>query len=131
MKKFLIILCLAVLSLSVPAIAEQGVVIPITVFREFFSIERDNITTASVNIPFSFVNGAVGRKILVETPSTNTDDICITWFDSGTAVCPAANTSGNQRLKPGTSLFVDNLATLSVSVIAASGTQVFQVTAWR
>lgn len=130
MKKFLILICLAVLSFSVPAVAQFGTTIPITVHREFFSIERDNITTASVTIDFSFTSGFASRKILVETPSSNSDDVCLDWSE-GTAVCPAANTAGNQRIKPGTSLFIDNIAETGVSVIAASGTQVFQVTAWR
>ncbi len=128
MKKILVILCLLIFSVAIPVAAIQ--VEPITVYQEFFSVERDNITTASVNIAFGFASSTVARKIFVQTPSSNADDVCIDWL-GGTAVCPAANTAGNQRLKPGTNLFIDNIAQNDISVIAASGTQVFQVTAWR
>lgn len=92
----------------------------------FYAIERSNITTSSVNLAF----GGTSTKIKVIVPLTNTDDICIDYA-GGTAACPAANTAGNDRLKPGTSLILDSFAATSVSVIAASGTQTVQVAAWR
>ena len=92
----------------------------------FYAIERANITTASVNLAFSITS----KKIKLITPLTNTDDICVDYA-GGTAACPAANTAGNDRLKPGTSLLLDGFQATSVSVIAGSGTQTVQVAAWQ
>ena len=92
----------------------------------FFSVLRTNITTASVNLAFGFTS----RKVLIRADSVNTDDICLDWL-GGTAVCPAANTAGNARIVPGQAVLLDDFAVASVSVIAASGTQRFYITAWR
>lgn len=92
----------------------------------FFAVDRANITTASVNIAF----GLTSTKVMIRAPSTNTDDICIDYL-GGTAACPAANTAGNDRLKPGTSILMDGYSATSFSVIAGSGTQEVQVTAWN
>lgn len=92
----------------------------------FFAVDRADITTASVNIAF----GLTSAKIMLRAPITNTDDICVDYLGA-TAVCPAANTAGNDRLKPGTSMLIDGYAATSFSVIAASGTQEIQVNAWN
>jgi len=92
----------------------------------FYSIERTNISTSSVNLAF----GITSKKVKILVSSANTDDICIDYAGS-TAVCPAANTAGDDRLKPGTSLFLDDFKTTSISVISVSGTQSIQVTAWQ
>jgi hypothetical protein len=97
-----------------------------TVGTSSFNINRANITTASVNLAFGFTS----RKILITTPVGNTDSICID-YQGGTAACPAANTAGNGILIAGTSLIIDDIALASVSVIAASGTQTFSVSAWN
>ncbi len=101
---------------------------PPTVGSAFFAIDRDNIAQSSVNLAF----GAFGtsEKVAVETPAANGADICIDW-DGGTAACPSANTAGNDRLAPGTTIIIDDMAITSVSVIAASGTQTFTVRAWN
>lgn len=91
-----------------------------------FNIDRANITTASVNLAF----GLTSKKVKIIASPSNTDDICIDYL-GGTAVCPAANTAGNDRLKAGTVMILDNFSRTSVSVIAASGTQEIQVTAWN
>lgn len=97
-----------------------------TVGTSFYANDRANITTASVNLAFGFTS----RKIKVIASSANTADICIDWL-GGTAVCPAANTAGDDRLKAGTSLIIDDYAVTSLSVIAESGTQEVQVAAWN
>jgi hypothetical protein len=97
-----------------------------TVGTAFYSIKRDNITTSSVNLAF----GLTSRKISIEVPMTNTDEMCVDWI-GGTAVCPAANTAGDGRLAPGTSILLDDFAGTSISVIAASGTQSVFVRAWN
>lgn len=91
-----------------------------------FSVKRDNITTSSVNLAFGFTS----KKIAVRADTTNTDEVCISWV-GGTAVCPAANTSGNGRLKPGTTFLLDDYAQTSLSVIATSGTQIIYIDAWN
>ena len=91
-----------------------------------FSIKRVDITTASVNLAF----GLTSRKVLVVMATTNTDDVCVDWL-GGTAVCPAANTAGDARLAPGTTIIMDAYAVSSLSVIAASGTQTVNITAWN
>jgi hypothetical protein len=91
-----------------------------------FSVKRDNIAAASVNLAFGFTS----KKIAVRADPTNTDEICIDWLGT-TAVCPAANTSGDGRLKPGTTFVLDDYAQTSLSVIAASGTQIIYIDAWN
>lgn len=92
----------------------------------FYAIERTNIAAASVNLAFGFTS----KKVALEFPLTNTDEVCLDWV-GGTAVCPAANTAGDDRFAPGTSIILDNFAVTSVSVIAASGTQSVYVRAWE
>ncbi len=128
MKKILVILFL-VFSIPVLGFAQQVEIRPSQGF--FNSVERTDITTVSVNLVFNIpINLKTSVKILIETPSSNSDDVCVDWRGT-TAVCPAANTFGDQRISPGTSLFIDNIAITNLSVIAASGTQVFKLTAWR
>lgn len=97
-----------------------------TVGTAFFSVKRADVTTASSNQAFGFTS----RKVSLEFPSTNTDEVCIDWL-GGTAVCPAANTAGDDRFAPGDTIFIDDYQGTSISVIAASGTQTVYVRAWR
>lgn len=97
-----------------------------TVGTAFYAIRRDNIAAASVNLAFSFTS----RKVHISAPLTNTDDVCLDWL-GGTAVCPAANTAGDDRLAPGGSIIIDDIAVASVSVISSSGTQTINVQAWQ
>lgn len=92
----------------------------------FYSIVRDNITTASVNLAFSFTS----KKVAIQASVNNTDEVCIDWL-GGTAICPAANTAGDARLIPGQSMILDDYAVTSIAVIAASGTQRVNITAWQ
>jgi hypothetical protein len=99
---------------------------PKTVGTSFYAINRTNITTASVNLAFGFTS----RKVKVIASPNNTADVCIDWL-GGTAVCPAANTAGDDRLKAGTTLIIDDYAVTSLAVIADTGTQEVQVAAWN
>jgi len=90
-----------------------------------FGIKRDNITTSSVNIAFGFKS----RKVILILPSANTDDICVSWL-GGTAVCPAANTSGHMKYPAGTTIIIDDIGVDNISIIAASGTQTIYIQAW-
>ena len=92
---------------------------------QFFSVARSNIAAASVNLAFGFTS----KKVRVTASTLNTDEVCVDWI-GGTAVCPAANTAGDARLLPGQSILLDDYAVTSISVIAASGTQRFDLTAW-
>jgi len=92
----------------------------------FFSLKRTDITAASVSFTFGFTS----RKVLVEAPLTNSDDVCIDWLGN-TAVCPAVNTSGDARLAPGTAILLDDYAIGGIAAIAASGTQTVNVTGWN
>lgn len=91
-----------------------------------FHIERDNITTVSVNIPF----GLTASIVEIRMGTGNTADIAID-YQGGTAVCPAANTAGNQKNSVGLQRILDDVSYASISVIACSGTQTFQVSAWQ
>ena len=97
-----------------------------TVGAGFFAVKRDDIAAASVNLTFGFTS----RKVAVEFPLTNTDEVCVDWT-GGTAVCPAANTSGDDRFAPGDSILIDDFAQTSLSFISASGTQTIYVRAWN
>ena len=90
------------------------------------TVKRDNITTSSVNFSFGFTS----KKVALEFPTTNTDEVCVDWT-GGTAVCPAANTAGDDRFLPGDSIILDNYAVTSLSFIAASGTQTVYIRAWE
>lgn len=92
----------------------------------FFAVKRDNIAGSSVNLAYGFTS----RKVALEFPLTNTDEVCVDWL-GGTAVCPAANTSGDDRFAPGSSIIIDDYAGTSISVISASGTQTVYVRAWQ
>jgi len=100
---------------------------PPTVGAAFFALDRDDIAQVSVNIAF----GITSEKVAVEVPSGNTEDICIDW-DGGTAVCPAANTAGDDRFAAGTTIIIDDMAITSISVIADNaGTESVTVRAWN
>ena len=92
----------------------------------FFAVNRANITTSSVNLAYAFTS----KKIAIRAAITNTADVCVDWL-GGTAVCPAANTSGDARLKPGDAFVLDDYAQTSIAVIADSGTQEVTVQAWN
>lgn len=92
----------------------------------FYAIKATNLTTVSVNYAFGFTS----KLVLIQALSTNTDDICIS-YTGGTAVCPAANTAGNDRLAAGVALAFDNFAVTSLSAIAASGTQTLIIRAFN
>lgn len=97
-----------------------------TVGSNIFAVKRDNISTSNVTLNFGFTS----RKVLVSFPVTNTDEVCLDWQGS-TAVCPAANTAGDARFQPGTSVLIDDIATAGISVIAASGTQTVFIQAFN
>lgn len=97
-----------------------------TVGSNVFSIKREDVAAASVNIPFSFTS----RKVLLSFPLTNTDEVCVDWQGS-TAVCPAANTAGDARFAPGSSIIIDDIAVDGIAAIAASGTQTIYVQAFN
>lgn len=97
-----------------------------TVGSNVFAVKRENITTSSDAISFSFTS----RKVLLSFPLTNTDEVCVDWQGT-TAVCPAANTAGDARFAPGDSVIIDDIATDGISVISASGTQTVFVQAFN
>lgn len=92
----------------------------------FFAVLRENIAASSINTAFGFTS----KKVSVSAPAGNTADVCVDWI-GGTAVCPAANTSGDARIAPGTSIILDAYAVTSLSFIAESGTQSLMVQAWQ
>ena len=91
-----------------------------------FFVKRTDIGAASANVAFSFTS----KKVAMEFPLTNTDEVCVDWT-GGTAVCPAANTSGDDRFAPGDTIILDSYAVTSMSFIAASGTQTVYIRAWQ
>lgn len=97
-----------------------------TVGSNVFSIKREDIGASSVAISFSFNS----RKVALSFPLTNTDEVCIDWQGT-TAVCPAANTAGDARFAPGSSIIIDDITVSGISAIAASGTQTVFVQAFN
>ncbi len=95
--------------------------------NQFFAVKRIDITALS-NFTFNF--GFVSRKLALELPATNTDEICVDWSGTG-AVCPAVNAAGDDRLRPGTAILLDDFHIQILTIRAASGTQTIYVRAWR
>lgn len=93
---------------------------------ETFFVKRANITTTSATISFDFP----ALVVQVQAPSANTDEVCVDWVGGG-AVCPAANTAGDDRIPAGSAITLDNFKSGAVSLIAASGTQTVFIRAWR
>ena len=89
-----------------------------------FSIKDTAIAAASQNFSFGFTS----QKVSIEAASTNSDDVCIDWI-GGTAVCPAADTAGDYRLKPGVAILLDEYSVTSISAISASGTNEINILA--
>jgi hypothetical protein len=90
----------------------MGLLAMLPVGANFYAIKRTNITNAaSVNLAFGFTS----KKLRVATVSGQKDDIVIDWLGR-TAVCPAANTAGDDRIATSTALFIDDIATDSISV---------------
>ncbi len=93
----------------------------------FYAIKRTNIgTVTSVNLAFGFTS----KKVIVETPSTNTDEIVVDWI-GGAAVVPAANTAGDDRIAPGRFVVLDNYAVSSLSIISVANSQTVYVRAFK
>ena len=92
----------------------------------FFAVKRVDIAAVSVNLPFGFTS----EKVAIIADLGNTDEVCLDWL-GGTAVCPAANTAGDDRLSPGEAIVLDDYGVTSLSVIAESGTQTVFVKAWN
>ena len=92
----------------------------------FFAVKRADITTSSVNLAFGFTS----RRVVIETDPANTAELCVDW-KGGTAVCPAANTSGDDTIRAGSIILFDDFGVSSVSVIAASGTLTIYVRAYN
>lgn len=86
------------------------------------------ITNLSAATNYSF--GFTSTKVIVQAPSSNTEDICINW-QGQTAVCPATNTAGADRLAPGTAISLDNYATTSISAASNSGTQMIFIRSFK
>ena len=93
---------------------------------QFYAVKRTDIGATSVNLAFGFTS----KKVVVEVPASNTDEVVIDWT-GGTAVVPAANTPGDDRIAPGRTITLDDYAVSSISVVAVSGTQSIYVRAWR
>lgn len=104
----------------------RALIVPDYAGTGFATVKRTDIAAASVNLSFGFTS----KKVALEFPLTNTDEVCVDWT-GGTAVCPAANTAGDDRFAPGDSIIIDEYAVTSVSVIAASGTQTVYIRAWE
>ncbi len=93
----------------------------------FYAIKRTDIgTVTSVNLPFGFTS----KKVIVETPSTNTAEIVVDWI-GGTAVVPAANTAGDDRIAAGRIVLLDNYAVSSLSIISVANSQTVYVRAFK
>lgn len=97
-----------------------------TVGSGFYAIKDTAIAGTSQNFPFGFTS----QIVAIETPTTNTDEVCIDWL-GGTAVCPSADTAGDDRLQPGTTLIIDFMGVTSLSAISNSGSQTVYIRAWE
>jgi hypothetical protein len=108
------------------ALTEQGEVwIPHT-GAAFFAITDTAIAAASQNFSFGFTS----KKVFISAPATNSDGVCIDHA-GGTAVCPSADTAGDDVLEPGESISIDEHAITSVSAISVSGTNTIVIRAFN
>ena len=139
MRKFLFyMLALAILA-AVPAQAQLiprsgagaggggggAVTIPVS-GTAFFAITDTAIAAASQNFAFGFTS----KKIILSAPASNSADVCID-HQGGTAICPAGDTAGDDRLAPGDAMALDDHQVTSISAIAASGTQTVVIRAFN
>lgn len=92
----------------------------------FFAITDTAIAQVSQNFAFGFTS----KKVRILAPSTNIDVLCIDHI-GGTAVCPSADTAGDDVLEPGDSVVLDEHAVTSISAISASGSQTVVVRAFN
>ncbi len=94
----------------------------------FYSIKRTNIdNSASVNLAFGFTS----KKVQIETAPANTQEIIVDWI-GGTAVAPAANTAGDDRIAAGRIITLDTYGVASISLIGVDNTsQTVYVRAWQ
>lgn len=90
----------------------------------------------------SVVFGFTSKKVHVQTPSTNTADICISWSNNrfaqlyNKATCPAIGVGATtdaamDRLPAGTSLMIDDMQIPGVTVIGDTPGQTVTIRAWR
>lgn len=114
------------MAVDVTRVTGTVTVAPVTAGTAFYAVDLTNVGIASINIPFGFTS----KKVVIETAAGNTDEICIS-YTGGTAICPAVNTAGNDRMLPGRSISLDNFAISSISVIASTGTQTLYVRAFN
>jgi hypothetical protein len=109
-----------------PAITEWGEFLKASSRTGFFAITDAAVTTGSENFAFGFTS----KKVMVVADVGNGADVCLDWL-GGTAVCPTANTAGDDVLRPGESIVLEDFRGTSVSAIAASGTIEVTVRAWH
>ena len=91
-----------------------------------YFLKKVDLTTTSVTVDFGFP----AKIIQIQADSGNADEICVDWKGS-TAVCPAANTAGDDVIPAGVTVTVDGYRGQQVSLIAASGTLTFYIRAWE
>ncbi len=91
----------------------------------FYAIKYTSLAAVSTTFAFGFTS----RVVIVETPATNTDDVIVDWL-GGAAVAPAADTAGDDIIPPGRVVVFDDYRGISISAIAASGTQTIHVRAF-
>ncbi len=108
------------------AVTEQGEQFKASSGNSFFAITDTAIAAASQNFPFGFTS----KKVMVAAPSGNGANVCVDW-GGGTAVCPAADTAGDDLIKPGESIILEDFKGTSISAISATGTVTITVRAWN
>lgn len=92
----------------------------------FFAITDTGIAAVSQNFSFGFTS----KKVRISAPSSNTVGVCVDHI-GGTAICPTADTAGDDVLEPGEEIVLNEHAITSVSAIAVSGTQTIVVRAFN
>lgn len=93
----------------------------------FYSIKDAGLNTTAVNYAFGFTS----KQLIIETLSTNTDDICINWTGNAVATCPAANTAGNDRIPAGRIITLDSYAVTQIGAISNSSNQTIIIRAFK
>jgi hypothetical protein len=99
---------------------------PATGGSAFYAIKKANLDPNSYTFSFGFLS----KKVSIETPYTNTDDVIIDWLGDP-AVAPVANTAGDDLLSPGHILIFDEYEVSSISAASVSGTQTIYVRAYQ
>lgn len=109
---------------------------------DFFSMKISGLTGGNGGATQVVVFGFTSKKVSVQTPSSNTADVCVSWSNNrmvqayNKATCSAIGVgattdNGMDRIPPGTLLLIDDMQIPAVTVIGDQASQTVTIRAWR